>query len=94
MDRPIMSWQRIAKAPNFPQRVTSDRLVLRPYRYGYADDIFLMQMTRNGRVTSRHRIPIGGIMPKNSSNKGSTGTAMNGPVGASTMVTEWKAASI
>ena len=39
-DRPIMSWRRIAKAPNFRQRVNSDRLVLRPYRYGDADDLF------------------------------------------------------
>ena len=34
-----MSWRRIAKAPKFPRRIATDRLVLRPYRYGDADEL-------------------------------------------------------
>jgi len=39
-ERSDMSWRRIAKAPDFPERITSKRLVLRPCRYGDADDLF------------------------------------------------------
>jgi ribosomal-protein-alanine N-acetyltransferase len=35
-----MAWRRIAKSPDFPQRIAADRLVLRPYRYGDADHLF------------------------------------------------------
>jgi len=35
-----MSWRRIAKGPESPARIFSDRLVLRPYRYSDADDLF------------------------------------------------------
>lgn len=34
-----MSWRRIAKAPALPHRIASDRLVLRPYRFGDVDSL-------------------------------------------------------
>ena len=35
-----MSWRRIAKTPNLPERIVSERLVLRPCQYGDADDLY------------------------------------------------------
>ena len=34
-----MSWRRISKAPDFPGRIVSERLVLRPCQHSDADDI-------------------------------------------------------
>ena len=35
-----MVWRRIAKAPKFPDRIACKRVVLRPFRYEDAEDLF------------------------------------------------------
>ena len=49
-----MAWRRIAKAPALPERIASERLVLRPYRHGDSDDLFLYA---NDEAWSRYITP-------------------------------------